>query len=62
MEVKADLAGEFEQLMAGGDVPVYRLGTIETSERLVVRLGEDVVLDIDIADARAAWQQPLDWN
>jgi phosphoribosylformylglycinamidine synthase len=61
VETTADSAGEFEQLLADGDVPVFRLGTIESAARLVVTKGNEIVLDIDIADAKSAWLRPLDW-
>jgi phosphoribosylformylglycinamidine synthase len=42
-------------------VPLLRLGTIESSESVIVTEGEAIVLDVTIADAKSAWQGPLDW-
>jgi phosphoribosylformylglycinamidine synthase len=61
VETTADRADEFEQLLADGRVPVVRLGTIESSSRLVMTTGNEIVLDIDIAEAKSAWLRPLDW-
>ena len=61
VEVPAELADEFEQSFRGAEIPMSRLGTIEANESLVVTLGEEVILDVAIGDAKRAWQSPLDW-
>ena len=61
VEVATDSADEFEGLLRNGAVPVFRLGTIESSSQLLVTDGDQVVMDVDVAEAKAAWQKPLDW-
>ncbi|MGB7327720.1 MAG: phosphoribosylformylglycinamidine synthase subunit PurL, partial [Rubripirellula sp.] len=61
VEVSADVADEFEKSLGNHSVPVARLGTIESDERLIVTQGDDVVLDVTTADAKEAWQKPLAW-
>jgi phosphoribosylformylglycinamidine synthase II len=61
VETDAVSAGEFERLLANGSVPVLRLGTIESSAQLTITSGDEVVMEVDIADAKAAWRNPLDW-
>jgi phosphoribosylformylglycinamidine synthase len=48
-------------MLRNSNVIVCRLGTIESSARLVVTNGDQVVMEVDVADAKAAWQKPLDW-
>lgn len=62
VETEPQSAAEFEALLSQGNVPVCRLGTIEADFRLVATAGTDVVLDVSLQDAKAAWKQPLDWN
>ena len=62
VETSPESASEFEALLAQGNVPVCRLGTIEADFQLVATAGADVVLDVSLQDAKAAWKQPLDWS
>ena len=55
-------ADEFQQLLQSADVPVRRLGTIESCDELVVTRNEDVVMKVNLEDAKAAWKKPLDWS
>ena len=55
-------ADEFQQLLQSSDVPVRRLGTIESCDELVVTRNEDVVMKVNLEDAKAAWKKPLDWS
>ena len=55
-------ADEFQQLLQSADVPVCRLGTIEGNDELVVTRNEDVVMQVNLEDAKAAWKKPLDWS
>jgi phosphoribosylformylglycinamidine synthase II len=61
VETAAESADEFERMLRNTNVIVCRLGTIESSARLVVTNGDQVVMEVDVADAKAAWQKPLDW-
>jgi phosphoribosylformylglycinamidine synthase II len=61
VETAAESADEFERMLRNSDVIVCRLGTIESSARLVVTNGDQVVMEVDVADAKAAWKKPLDW-
>jgi phosphoribosylformylglycinamidine synthase len=48
-------------LLRNSNVPVSRLGTIESSRKLLVTSGDELLMEVDVADAKAAWQKPLDW-
>lgn len=61
VEVAPDHAEEFEQTFRAEGLPVARLGTIVREPSVVVTMGERVLLDVAIADAKRAWQAPLDW-
>jgi hypothetical protein len=37
------------------------MGTIESSPVLAIRRGPVLVLDVDLDEAKAAWQKPLHW-
>ena len=55
-------ADEFQRLLQSADVPVCRLGTISPDNELVVTRNGDVTLQVDLAEAKAAWKKPLDWS
>lgn len=59
VEVAPESADEFAKLFAG--VPLSRIGTITDGGDLVVRSGDNVVLEVDTAAAKSAWQKPLAW-
>jgi phosphoribosylformylglycinamidine synthase len=61
VETSPEAAAPFERLLRDGDVPVCRLGTIEQSPRVVIGVGEPVWLDVELAAAKSAWLEPLDW-
>ena len=61
VETDAADADPFERLCRAGSVPVYRLGTIESSPELVISRGDQLVMEVDLARAKQAWQSPLDW-
>jgi phosphoribosylformylglycinamidine synthase len=61
VEVTPARADEFQNLMQSAGVSADRLGTIESSDRLIVQLNDQVVLDVSVSDAKAAWLRPLDW-
>ncbi len=61
VETGVDSADEFEQLLRNANVPVARLGTIEADPSVVFTRGNDVVLEVQVADAKQRWRQPLDW-
>ncbi|MFK8112406.1 MAG: phosphoribosylformylglycinamidine synthase subunit PurL [Rubripirellula sp.] len=61
VEVTPDSADEFQSRLADQQVPVARLGTIESTPELIVNDGEACVLQVGIADAKSAWQKPLAW-
>ncbi len=60
-EVPLGVAEAFAELFRKSDVPVFRLGTINASDEIVIRSGEQVVLNIPTADAKQAWLKPLNW-
>jgi len=55
-------ADEFERLLQSADVPICRLGTMNQANELVVTLNGAVALQVDLAEAKAAWKEPLDWS
>lgn len=61
VEVEEEKTAEFERLLGERDVPVARLGTIEQGDQLVATVDSQVVLDVSVSEAKAAWQKPLDW-
>ena len=61
VEVSADKADEFAQEMSSGKILCFRLGTIDSTDNLTITSGDETVLGVKIGDAKAAWQQPLNW-
>ena len=61
VEVPADKADEFAQEMSSGKILCFRLGTIDSTDNLTITSGDETVLGVKIGDAKAAWQQPLNW-
>lgn len=61
VEVTPEKADEFAAIFADGDVPLFRLGTIDSAMQLSMTVGDTTVLDVNVADAKAAWRKPLDW-
>jgi len=62
VEVTKENAEEFEQLFHEGETPVYRLGTIDDGGDLVVSCSAEVMVQLPLAEAKAAWKKPLDWS
>ena len=62
VEVTKENAAEFEQLFHDGESPIYRLGTIDDGGDLVVTCSAEVSVQLPLAEAKAAWKKPLDWN
>jgi phosphoribosylformylglycinamidine synthase len=61
-EVTPENADQFEALLKDGGIPVVRLGTIESTGQVRVTRGDELVLQVEVADAKQAWQHPLDWH
>jgi phosphoribosylformylglycinamidine synthase II len=61
MEVTPEYTEEFEAMSGQAGVPLVRLGTIELSDSVTVTRAAETVLGVNIAEARSAWQSPLDW-
>lgn len=62
IETTPENADEFHRLLQSANVPVGRLGTIDSSGELVVTCEGTVVLQVDLDEAKAAWKSPLDWS
>lgn len=61
VEVRADKVDDFVAIFDGTDVPLFRLGTIDSTSQLTVTRSGEETLTVDLAAAKTAWQQPLDW-
>ena len=61
VETTAQAAAEFEGSLTQNSVPVSRLGTIDAEPQIVINCGSQVVMEVDVDQAKRAWQQPLDW-
>ena len=57
-EVPESKAAEFKTLMADN---CQQIGSV-TGDRVVIRSGDQQLLDSDLTELKAAWQQPLDWK
>lgn len=61
IEVKQGQESTFEELFADAKVSFQHVGTIEAASKLTVGWGNQIVLDVDTSEAKAAWLAPLDW-
>lgn len=59
VEVAKSNSGPFRQLFA--DDEVTDIGEVNSSDRLVVRSDEKILIDKNIDDLKACWQRPLAW-
>ncbi len=62
VEVTPEKAVEFEQQCHAGQLPIFRLGTINASAELTVTCMGELAVQVDIAEAKEAWRKPLDWH
>ncbi|MEO1615840.1 MAG: phosphoribosylformylglycinamidine synthase subunit PurL, partial [Planctomycetota bacterium] len=62
VEVTPESAEPFRQILREKGVSVSQVGTIEDGRQASFRRGETTVLDVNLDDAKAAWQNPLDWQ
>jgi phosphoribosylformylglycinamidine synthase II len=62
VETTEENSTEFQRLLDESGIPVFRLGTIDASGQVSVDRGGDAVLQVPVAEAKEAWQQPLDWS
>jgi phosphoribosylformylglycinamidine synthase subunit PurSL len=60
VEVPVDKAKGFEDTFRG--LPVTNLGRVTTGDRVLVRNGQNAVIDSPLAELKAAWQAPLNWE
>jgi phosphoribosylformylglycinamidine synthase len=61
IEATPDSAESLQSLLEKAGVPVCRLGTIEATPTVAFHRGDATVMQVDVAEAKAAWQKPLDW-
>ncbi len=63
VEVPPNSVGHFEETM--GDVPHNAIGEVLASTQFIVAdvdpMAEKHLIEVDIAELKAAWQKPLDW-
>ncbi|TWT67308.1 phosphoribosylformylglycinamidine synthase subunit PurL [Allorhodopirellula solitaria] len=62
IEVAPDQVAAVSERMSGAGVPLTRLGEVTSGTTVQIEDGDDVVLDVEIAAAKSAWQAPLDWH
>ena len=61
IETTPESANALQRLFEKAGVPVCRAGTIEQSPNLTICRGATQVLEVGVAEAKAAWQKPLHW-
>ncbi|EMI58364.1 phosphoribosylformylglycinamidine synthase subunit PurL [Rhodopirellula sallentina] len=47
---------------ASAGVPIARLGEVTSDGNVSIRDGSESILEVNIDEAKAAWQAPLDWH
>lgn len=60
VEVPPDQRTRFEQHLNG--LPCTLLGQVAAHDRLTVKSGDRPLIDTPLANLKAAWQKPLDWE
>ena len=63
-EVRPEHAAAFEEAMRSDktlDVPHARIGEVTENDRLLIRSGDETVVESDLASLKEAWQKPLRW-
>ncbi|TWT80873.1 Phosphoribosylformylglycinamidine synthase subunit PurL [Planctomycetes bacterium CA13] len=60
-EVTSENADAFDKLFAKAGVSAIRLGVIDDSGQLAVTSADQTVLELDLAAAKQAWLEPLNW-
>jgi phosphoribosylformylglycinamidine synthase len=58
-EVPAEQAAQFERIFSG--VPLARIGQVSNDDRLVIRFGDEPLIEIGINKLKEAWQAPFRW-
>jgi phosphoribosylformylglycinamidine synthase subunit PurSL len=60
VEVPSEQRAAFEQHLAG--LPCTLIGQVAPHDRLTVRAEDQTIIDSSLADLKAAWLRPLDWE
>ena len=61
VETSPDHAEAFEKILQHAGLPVFRLGKITDQPTICVRRADERFIEVELNQALAAWQQPLDW-
>lgn len=61
IEATPEAAGSIADMLQKKGVPVCRLGTIQPAKTLAVFRDNHSVMEVDLEEAKAAWQKPLHW-
>ncbi|WP_404308096.1 phosphoribosylformylglycinamidine synthase subunit PurL [Neorhodopirellula lusitana] len=62
IEVEPGNAESLQKRFTEASVPLARLGEVVEATTVEIQDGEASVLSVGIAEAKAAWQKPLDWK
>ncbi|SMP74163.1 phosphoribosylformylglycinamidine synthase subunit II [Neorhodopirellula lusitana] len=62
IEVEPGNAESLQKRFTEAGVPLARLGEVVEATTVEIQDGEASVLSVGIAEAKAAWQKPLDWK
>jgi phosphoribosylformylglycinamidine synthase len=61
IETTPENAAAVEKHFGDSGVSVARLGTIGSTDQLVVTHSEETILDVSVSKVKEAWLKPLDW-
>ncbi len=61
IETTPESADPLQRLLEKAGVAVCRVGTIEASPSLTIHRGATQIMEVGVAEAKAAWQKPLNW-
>ncbi len=62
IEVQPEQVDAIVARFASAGVPLSRLGVVMPETRVIIRDSGNAVLDVKTAEAKTAWQAPLDWH
>lgn len=61
LEVAPEHCDSINAIFNDAGVSIKQIGSVQADQKLSVTIDQESVLDVDINDAKSAWQAPLDW-